>query len=88
MVELPPPETSGETKMDLPENVQSLLLKSGSENFLSAQQESQTNASNVHNLARLSAVRRFSELGPIESRAVSGVLATPIASPTTQEAQK
>ena len=34
-------------------------------------------------LSRVSA-RKFDELGPVESRGVSGVLATPIASPTNQ----
>ena len=34
-------------------------------------------------LSRVSA-RKFDELGPVESRSVSGVVATPIASPTTQ----
>ena len=28
--------------------------------------------------------KTFNELGPVESRAVSGVMATPVASPTTQ----
>lgn len=30
--------------------------------------------------------KQFNELGPVESRSVSGVMATPIASPTTQAA--
>lgn len=33
---------------------------------------------------RFAASRNFDELGPTESRAVSGVMATPVASPTTQ----
>ena len=36
---------------------------------------------------QLGAAKTLNELGPVESRAVSGVLATPVASPTTQSGQ-
>lgn len=77
---------SGEKKMaiDLTENVTGLLLKHGSEFHQSHMAEVTTNAGTVHNLARLIATRNFDEVGVLEGRAVSGVMATPIASPTTK----
>lgn len=72
------------TAIDLPPNVAGLLLKTGSEAYQGLMSDIQHNGATVHNLARLSAVKRFDELGPVEGRSVSGVLATPVATPATQ----
>ena len=76
----------GETEMaiDLPDNVAGALLKHGSEAHQQTMTEISADASNVHNLVRLSGFRKFDEIGSIESRANSGMIATPVASPTTQ----
>lgn len=70
--------------IDLPENVAGMLLKEGSESHQALMADIRHNAATGHNLARLGAVKAFNELDTLESRANSGVMATPIASPTTQ----
>lgn len=71
--------------IDLPENISGLLLKEGSESHQALMNDIRHNGANVHNLVRTSAFRKFDEIGSIESRANSGVIATPIAGPTTQQ---
>lgn len=70
--------------VDLPENVAGALLKHGSEFHQQLMSDISGNISHVHNLTRSAAFRAFQELDTLESRANSGVLATPIASPATQ----
>lgn len=70
--------------IDLPPNVASHIAKTGSESYQALMTDIQHNGANVHNLARLEGVRQARELDTLESRANSGVMATPIASPTTQ----
>lgn len=71
--------------VDLPVNVAAALLKEGSESHQQLMQDIRINSATAHNLARLGAIRQFSELDTIESRAHSGVIATPVASPATQQ---
>ncbi len=70
--------------IDLPDNVAGLLLKEGSESHQALMNDIRHNGANVHSLVRHVAARKFDELGVAESRANSGLIATPIASPTTQ----
>lgn len=60
------------------------IKKTGSEAFQAIMTEIGSNAAVAHNLARLGTTVKFNELGTLESRANSGVMATPIASPTTK----
>jgi len=78
------PEEHEMAAIDLPETVAGLLLKEGSESHQQLMFESRANSQHTNNLVRTVATHKFAEVGPIESRAVSGVMATPIASPTTQ----
>lgn len=71
--------------IDLPDNVAGMLLKEGSESHQALMVDIRGNISTAHNLARLGATRQFNELDTIESRAHSGVMATPIASPAVQQ---
>ena len=71
-------------QIDLPENVAGALLKEGSESHQAPLLDIRHNGANVHNLVRTSAFRKFDQLEISESRAQSGLVATPIASPTTQ----
>jgi hypothetical protein len=75
----------GEKNMaiDLSDNVAAMLLKEGSESHQALMNDIRHNGSNVHNLTRLSAFKKFDQLGIGESRAESGLIATPVASPTT-----
>lgn len=61
-----------------------LIKKTGSEAFQALMTDITHNSAVAHNLARLGTTVKFNELGTLESRANSGVMATPIASPTTQ----
>lgn len=70
---------------DLPENIANQLMTESAGNI------QQTNATGrqVHGVAmgvlQAAAARNFDELGVTESRATSGVIATPVAGPTTQQ---
>lgn len=81
----------GEEKMaeaiDLPVNIMGTLLMHGTQFHQTHMADITTNAGTVHNLARLIATRNFDEVGVLEGRAVSGVMATPIASPAVQSGQ-
>lgn len=70
--------------LDLPPNVGEHLFKSGSEGYQAIMTDLTGNIVFANNLARLQAQQRFGEMDIIESRAASGLIATPIASPTTQ----
>ena len=69
---------------DLPDGVASHILTSGTQ----AYQRQMSQGGDVSQLAngvlQAAMARNFDELGIKESRAVSGVIATPVASPTTQ----
>lgn len=71
-------------QIDLPPNVAGALLKQGSEASQGLMTDIMHNGAHVHNLTRLSGFKHFDEIDTLESRANSGVMATPIASPTTQ----
>jgi len=71
--------------IDLPENVASELLRNGMAAHQQAMTDISTNASHIHNITRGSIVRKFDEIGIQESRSASGVLATPVAGPTTAQ---
>lgn len=71
--------------IDLPENVMGTLLMHGAQFHQAHMSDITTNAGVTHNLARLIATRNFDEVGVLEGRSVSGVLATPIAGPTNAQ---
>lgn len=73
--------------VDLTENVMSHIITAGAQGFQTHMTDLTGNISFASNLARLQAQQRFGELDTLESRAVSGVLATPIASPTNDVAK-
>ena len=70
--------------IDLSANVAAMLMKEGSESHQALMTDIRHNGASVHNLVRHAAFRKFDEIGSMESRANSGVMATPIAGPTTQ----
>lgn len=90
--EMTNPETCSQCPVDLPSNISAQLQQQA---VISHQQAMETigqvrnlsaqNAEFAANAARLSAVRKMDELDAVESRATSGVLATPIAGPTTAQ---
>jgi hypothetical protein len=93
-VSVVPTPTTGteEPKMaeavDLPQNVASHLMTETVGNIQANNLAGRNIATTANGVLQAAMARNFDELGTVESRATSGVMATPIASPTTQEAQK
>lgn len=73
---------------DLPESVASHLITETVGNIQASNQAGRNVAVMATGVLQAAMARNFDELGTVESRATSGVMATPIAGPTTQEAQK
>lgn len=74
--------------IDLPPNVASALMVETTGNIQANNANGRAVANVAMGVLQAGAARAFNELDAVESRATSGVMATPIASPTTQEAQK
>lgn len=71
--------------IDISENVAASTLNAGAQAFQALMTDLAGNIAFASNLARLQAQQRFGEMDAAESRALSGLIATPIASPTTQD---
>jgi len=80
------PDSIGESKMalDLPEGVGTLLMTETSGNIQSDNREGRALTTLSAGVLKGAMARNFDELGTIESRANSGIIATPVASPATQ----
>ena len=70
--------------VDLPENVSQQILTRLVNNADSNSERTQVAATNANNVLMAASARNFDEIGIQESRATSGVIATPIAGPATQ----
>jgi len=83
VVTLPPFEREEEMAMDLPEGAGQLLITETIGNI----QATNNNGRNIANIAmgalQAGVARVHNELSTEESRAISGVMATPIAAPST-----
>ena len=69
--------------VDLPPNVAAQLQVESIGNIQSNNRDGRNVATAAMGVLQAAAARNFDELGAVESRATSGVMATPIASPTT-----
>lgn len=80
-------EEMPDTSSDLSPNMMNLLLSESAANM----QNSNEQARNTFNLAsgalQAGIAKTHNELGPVESRAVSGVMGTPVAGPTNPQGQ-
>jgi len=78
--------TTGVKKMaiDLPENVAVQLLTETTGNIQANNRNGRDISTTAMGVLQAAAARNFDELGVTESRATSGIIATPIAGPTTQ----
>ena len=70
--------------LDLPDGVGTLLMTETSGNIQSDNREGRALTTLASGVLKGAMARNFDELGTIESRANSGVMATPIASPAVQ----
>lgn len=83
---LPGEGVSMTTAVDLSPNVANALLNETIGNIQANNRDGRNVATMAMGVLQMAAARNFDELGAVESRATSGVMATPIASPTTQAA--
>lgn len=81
VVTLPYPE---EPEMDLPANVAGVIITESTGNIQANNRDGRNVGTIAMGVLQAAAARNFDELGVTESRATSGVIATPVASPTTQ----
>lgn len=81
IVELP---TEKKMAVDLPEGILTELLLDSVNNAKVATQTGRDTTVLAGGVLKAAMARNFDELGTVEGRSTSGVLATPIASPTTQ----
>lgn len=70
--------------LDIPEGIGTLLLNEAAGNIQANNRDGRNLATIAMGSLQAGVAKTHNELGPVESRAVSGVMATPIASPTTQ----
>jgi len=81
---LPEEEQLMTAPIDLPPNVAAQLQLESVGNVQANNRDGRNIATAALGVLQAAAARNFDELGTVESRATSGVLATPIAGPTTQ----
>lgn len=72
--------------VDLPPNVAATLQQQAIGDIQADSRRGRDTATLANGVLQAAMARNFDELGPVESRGVSGVMATPVASPTTQAA--
>lgn len=82
------PLDSGESEempLDLPASMGQYLLSEATGNIQANNRDGRSMSSIAVGVLQFAAARDFDELGTVEGRANSGVLATPIAGPTTAQ---
>ena len=90
LVTFPPPIQQENTEMageavDLSPGVANALLTESMGNIQANNRDGRNASTAAMSVLQFAAARNFDELGAVESRATSGVIATPIAGPTTAQ---
>lgn len=85
VVTLPPDQEKKMAAIDLPEGVASQLLTESVGNIQANNRDGRNAGTVATNVLTGAMARNFDELGTVESRANSGVIATPVAGPTTAQ---
>lgn len=80
-----PSTQSGAIEMDLPQNVASLVITESTGNIQANNRDGRNIGTIAMGVLQAAMARNFDELGTIESRANSGIIATPVASPAVQQ---
>jgi hypothetical protein len=70
---------------DIPENLAQATMALIQSNLVANNRDGQAISTTALGVLQVAAARNFDELGVTESRANSGVIATPIAGPTTAQ---
>jgi hypothetical protein len=85
VVTLPPIKETTMAAVDLPESVASQLLTESVGNIQANNRDGRNAGTVATNVLSGAMARNFDELGTVESRANSGIIATPVAGPTTAQ---
>ena len=86
VITLPPDqEKRPMAQIDLPDNVASITLKESVDNMQANNRQGRDTFTLSSGALQAGIAKTLNELGPVESRSVSGVMATPIAGPTTSQ---
>lgn len=85
VITFPPTQRGDKMPADLPEAVSTHLMTESVGNIQANNRQGRDTFTVVSGSQQAGIAKTLNELGPVESRAVSGVLATPIAGPTTQQ---
>jgi hypothetical protein len=86
VVTLPPRKEKKMPQIDLPDNVASITLKESVDNMQANNRQGRDTFTLASGALQAGIAKTLNELGPVESRAVSGVMATPVAGPATAQA--
>ena len=70
---------------DLPESVAQAMVTEQVGNINLSNALARNSTQEINSLLGRASAKRFDELGPVEGRSLSGLLATPIASPAVQQ---
>ncbi|MAT51136.1 MAG: hypothetical protein CMK32_08135 [Porticoccaceae bacterium] len=81
---LPPSEGKKKMPVDLPESVAVNLLAEATNNMQNNNRQGRDTFTLASGALQAGIAKTLNELGPVESRSVSGVMATPVASPAVQ----
>lgn len=68
---------------DVPDKVAEMMMTESAGNIQAVNQRGRDVATTATGVLQAAMAQRYNEVGPVESRAVSGVMATPVASPAT-----
>lgn len=83
-IEIPDTEKK-ESKMDLPEGVGQLMMTETAGNIQASNRNSRNTSDVVMGALQGTVVQNFKDVGVVEGRSVSGILATPIAGPASAQ---
>lgn len=84
VISLPDETGVPEMSADLPPSVAQMMITESAGNIQANNQSGRAVSTIAMGVLQAAAARNFDELGVTESRATSGVIATPVAGPTTQ----
>jgi hypothetical protein len=85
VVTLPPEKEKKMPAVDLPESVASQLLTESIGSIQNNNRQGRDTFTLASGALQAGIAKTLNELGPVESRAVSGVMATPVAGPATSQ---
>ena len=85
VITLPPDQEKKMAAVDLPESVASQLLTESIGSIQNNNRQGRDTFTLASGALQAGIAKTLNELGPVESRAVSGVMATPVAGPTTAQ---